>query len=71
MGAGNPVRNAAAIEQLNRETGMSVLLVEQNARLALRLSKRAYVFEQGEIIRSGAGQDLLHDSFVRKAYLGV
>ncbi|CAM4158404.1 ABC transporter ATP-binding protein [Bordetella tumulicola] len=61
----------AAIERLNRETGISVLLVEQNAALALRLARRAYVFEQGEIIRSGAGQELLNDPFVRKAYLGV
>lgn len=60
-----------AIERLNRETGISVLLVEQNAGLALRLARRAYVFEQGEIIRSGAGQELLNDPFVRKAYLGV
>lgn len=61
----------ASIERLNRETGISVLLVEQNAGLALRLARRAYVFEQGEIIRSGAGQELLNDPFVRKAYLGV
>ncbi|MBO1114641.1 ABC transporter ATP-binding protein [Bordetella petrii] len=61
----------ASIERLNRETGISVLLVEQNAGLALRLARRAYVFEQGEIIRSGAGPDLLNDPFVRKAYLGV
>ncbi|MBO9357079.1 ATP-binding cassette domain-containing protein [Bordetella petrii] len=61
----------ASIERLNRDTGISVLLVEQNAGLALRLASRAYVFEQGEIIRSGAGQELLKDPFVRKAYLGV
>ncbi|GAB1576620.1 ABC transporter ATP-binding protein [Bordetella petrii] len=61
----------ASIERLNREAGISVLLVEQNAGLALRLARRAYVFEQGEIIRSGAGQELLNDPFVRKAYLGV
>ncbi|MBV7482151.1 ABC transporter ATP-binding protein [Bordetella sp. BOR01] len=61
----------ASIGRLNRETGISVLLVEQNAGLALRLARRAYVFEQGAIIRSGAGQELLNDPFVRKAYLGV
>jgi branched-chain amino acid transport system ATP-binding protein len=62
---------AAAIQRLNRETGISVILVEQNARLALQLAKHAYVFEQGAVIRSGSGQELLADPFVQKAYLGI
>jgi len=61
----------AAIGRLNRETGISVILVEQNAGLALRLARRAYVFEQGAVIRAGAGRELLDDPFVKKAYLGV
>jgi len=60
-----------AIERLNREAGISVILVEQNASLALRLARRAYVFEQGAVILAGAGRELLDDPFVKKAYLGV
>jgi len=62
---------AHAVEHLNRESGLSIVLVEQNARLAMRLSHRAYVLERGEIVRTGTGQELLEDDFVRQAYLGV
>ncbi|SHH06022.1 ABC transporter ATP-binding protein [Pollutimonas bauzanensis] len=62
---------AGAIERINREKNMAIVLVEQNARLALRLSHRAYALEHGEIIRSGKGAELLADPFVQKAYLGV
>jgi len=62
---------AQAVEKLNRESGLSIVLVEQNARLAMRLSHRAYVLERGEIVRTGTGQELLEDDFVRQAYLGV
>lgn len=62
---------AHAIERINREKGMSIVLVEQNARLALRLSHHAYALEHGEIIRTGKGEELLADPFVQKAYLGV
>ena len=50
--------------------GMTVLLVEQNARLALQSSQRAYVMESGEITLNGVSADLLHDPKVRAAYLG-
>lgn len=50
--------------------GMTVLLVEQNAKLALQVSQRAYVLESGEITLSGNSPDLLDDSRVRAAYLG-
>lgn len=60
-----------AVQRLNKETGISVVLVEQNARLALSLAAQAYVFEQGSITRSGSGQELLADPSVRRAYLGV
>ncbi len=62
---------ANAIRRLNQEAGISVILVEQNARLALKMSDDAYVFEQGVVIRSGSGQELLHDTFVQKAFLGI
>ena len=61
---------ADAIQRLNQR-GMSVLLVEQNARLALRLAHNAYALERGEVVMSGQGAQLLDDPFVRKAYLGV
>lgn len=62
---------ANTIRRLNLEAGISVLLVEQNARLALKLCDAAHVFEQGSIIRTGSGKELLDDPFVQKAYLGV
>lgn len=62
---------AGAIERINREHKMSIILVEQNARLALRLSHEAYALEHGEVVRQGKGSDLLADPFVQKAYLGV
>jgi branched-chain amino acid transport system ATP-binding protein len=53
------------------EKGMALLLVEQNAQLALRLAQRAYVLESGQIVLEGQAQDLLRDSRVRTAYLGA
>lgn len=51
--------------------GLSVLLVEQNVGNALRLAKRGYVIEQGHILKSGRGQDLLNDPDVQRSYLGL
>jgi branched-chain amino acid transport system ATP-binding protein len=53
-----------------RDSGVSILLVEQNARLALKVSRRAYVLESGLITLSGNSADLLQDDRVRAAYLG-
>lgn len=53
-----------------RDSGVSILLVEQNARLALKVSRRAYVLESGKITLSGNSADLLLDDRVRAAYLG-
>ena len=50
--------------------GTTILLVEQNAAMALRLSDRAYVFEAGEIVLHGTGQELQNHPEVSKAYLG-
>ncbi|GHF66677.1 branched-chain amino acid transport system ATP-binding protein [Deinococcus enclensis] len=55
---------------LNRERGTTILLVEQNANMALSIAHRAYVLQTGEIKLSGNAQDIAQDESVRKAYLG-
>jgi branched-chain amino acid transport system ATP-binding protein len=57
------------IAEIRRE-GMTVLMVEQNAALALRMADRAYVMESGRIALEGAARDLLDNADVRRAYLG-
>jgi branched-chain amino acid transport system ATP-binding protein len=54
-----------------RRQGTTVLMVEQNAYLALRMADRAYVLETGRIVLAGAAADLMADDHVRRAYLGV
>ena len=51
-------------------TGVTVLLVEQNAHLALSFAQRAYVMESGRITLTGTGEELLRDPQVKRAYLG-
>lgn len=51
--------------------GTSILIVEQNARLALRLAKKGYVLERGKLILEGNAAELLHSEHVKKAYLGM
>jgi branched-chain amino acid transport system ATP-binding protein len=58
------------IRKLNEE-GMTVLLVEQNVAVSLKISNHAYVLENGSIVMSGRGSELLHDDRVRQAYLGL
>ncbi len=58
------------IRKLNAEEGMSVLIVEQNARLALKLAHRGYVMETGAITMSDSATSLLNDQRVKDAYLG-
>lgn len=58
------------IQELNR-SGMTILLVEQNAKMALSIAHRAYVLETGEIVMKGKAEDMLQDDNVRKAYLGA
>lgn len=58
------------VKELNSR-GMTILLVEQNARMALKVSDRAYVLETGKITLEGRGQDLLDNDEVRRSYLGV
>ena len=57
------------IESINK-LGTTILLVEQNASMALSIANRGYVLETGRIVKTGTGEQLLHDDDVRKAYLG-
>ena len=59
----------AIIREVNKQ-GITILLVEQNAKMALAISDRAYVLETGTITLSGDAQELLNDARVKKAYLG-
>lgn len=58
------------VEYLNRENGTTILLVEQNARMALQIAHRGYVLQSGYITHSGTGEELQHDPQVIEAYLG-
>jgi branched-chain amino acid transport system ATP-binding protein len=58
-----------ALKKINQE-GTTILLVEQNARLALKFAQRAYVLENGHLVLEGPSQDLLDNPEVKKAYLG-
>jgi len=59
-----------ALKEINRQ-GTTILLVEQNARLALKFAQRGYVLENGELVLQGIADDLLDDPEVKKAYLGA
>ena len=58
------------LQRLNAETGLSVLLVEQNANLALEIASRVYLLETGEIVSSGTPDEYMNNDAVRKSYLG-
>jgi branched-chain amino acid transport system ATP-binding protein len=58
------------IKKINKENGTTILLVEQNANLALMLAHRAYIMTTGQITLSGTASEFLNDESVRKAYLG-
>jgi branched-chain amino acid transport system ATP-binding protein len=58
------------VRELNEEEGLAVLVVEQNAALALEASSRAYVLEVGRVAVEGSSADLRRDESVRKSYLG-
>ena len=57
--------------ELNRETGTTMLIVEQNAELALEIANRGYVLEAGQIVLSGTAEALHNDEGIRNAYLGA
>ena len=58
------------IKKLNRKLGITILLVEQNAKLALSLSTRSYIMENGKIVMEGPSNDLLNNEDVKEFYLG-
>jgi len=58
------------MREINRSQQVTILLVEQNAAMALRLADEAHLLETGRIVRSGAGSALMNDDAVRRAYLG-
>ncbi|MET0968161.1 MAG: ABC transporter ATP-binding protein [Tardiphaga sp.] len=68
--APNIVERTFAIIRAIRDAGTTVLLVEQNAFAALEMCDHAYLLEQGRVVLSGAGADLIADEHVRRAYLG-
>jgi branched-chain amino acid transport system ATP-binding protein len=59
------------IRLLHSERGMTVILVEQNVAVSLKLADHAYVLENGRIVMEGTGEALLHDDRVRQAYMGL
>jgi len=62
---------ARLIRELNRDEGVSIVLVEQNSRMALRVSHRAYVLETGRVTASGRSRELMDEAEIRRAYLGA
>ena len=58
------------LKKLNAEEGLSILLVEQNANLALKVAHRVYLLETGNVVSSGSAAELAADDSIRKAYLG-
>jgi branched-chain amino acid transport system ATP-binding protein len=61
----------AALRDLSRDQGMSVLVVEQNARLTLEIAERAYVIEHGAIELEGSAAELKSNAMIKRAYLGL
>jgi branched-chain amino acid transport system ATP-binding protein len=59
------------IQKVNSENGTTILLVEQNAFMALKIANRGYVMENGAITMEGVAEDLLKDEGIKKAYLGL
>ncbi|TRZ54519.1 ATP-binding cassette domain-containing protein, partial [bacterium] len=59
------------IRQINEESRTTILLVEQNANMALHVAHRGYVMENGRIIREGSAESLLNNEDVKRAYLGL
>ena len=68
-----PIPTLATFEALKtlRERGMTILLVEQNVNTTLRIADRAYVLEQGRVVLEGTGDELLGNTHVQEAYLGI
>jgi len=58
------------IQRLNKELGISILLVEQNAKMALKIADEAYIMENGKIVLDGAAEELMENEDVKEFYLG-
>ena len=69
--APNLVQEVLHTIRLLHGRGLTILLVEQNDAVSLKLTQHAYVLENGQIVMSGSGEQLLHDDRVRQAYLGL
>ena len=65
----NDAASFAAIVEINRERGLTILLVEQNAYQALKIANRGYVLATGRLVLEGSGAELLSDPEIRAAYL--
>jgi branched-chain amino acid transport system ATP-binding protein len=59
-----------ALKRLNEQKGMTILVVEQNAKVALEFAHRGYILNTGEIIAQGTSEELASNDDVKKAYLG-
>lgn len=59
------------VVRINKELGITVLLVEQNVQHSCHISDRAFVIENGEVVLQGAANDMLENEHVRRAYLGL
>jgi branched-chain amino acid transport system ATP-binding protein len=72
LGIAPLVRDAIfeTVQKVYREKGISILLVEQNAKAALKMSSRGYVLENREVALEGSGEELFHNDYVKEAYLG-
>ncbi len=64
------VREVARIIRGINRAGVSIILIEQNARMALKVAHRAYILEVGHIVLQGSAEALANDENVKKAYLG-
>lgn len=71
MGLSQLVKEIFSIIRKLHEQGITILLVEQNAKMALSIADRAYVLETGRITMEGDAKELLNNEQVRKAYLGA
>jgi branched-chain amino acid transport system ATP-binding protein len=58
------------VERIKKEGGLTVLLIEQNARAALQIADRGYVIENGKVVVEGDTQNLLKEEYIKKAYMG-
>jgi len=56
--------------KVNKERGITMIVIEQNAKMAFKVADRAYVLENGKIVREGKSDELMHDESIIKAYLG-